>query len=161
MNRPYVFLMFVMALMLPVLTMGQGSLSITVTTDKQDYGLGQIVTLTIQVQQSGAPVAHTSVYYELRDSQNQVRANGLITTDDTGRFTKQITIGNDFPLGAYAVYARVTVGDQTASATTAFQTIPEFSSNVVLMIAFVVGTGILGAFGRGTPFRKQSLYRET
>lgn len=160
MNRPHVFLMFVVALMLPILALCQGSLSITVSTDKQEYGLGQIVIFTIQVQQSGAPVAHTSVYYELRDSQNQVRANGLITTDDTGRFTKQITIGNDFPLGSYAVYARhcgrpdCHCHDCVPNNSRVF--IQRCSGGCICR-----GIGILGAFGRGTHFRKQPLYRKT
>jgi hypothetical protein len=161
MKRHYLCLLFVLALMLPYSALGQESLSITVSTDKQNYGLGQIVVFTVKVQQAGAPLAHTPVYYELRDSQNQVRANGLITTDDTGRYTKQITIGDNFPLGSYTVYVRVTVGSQTASATTAFQTIPEFPSDVVLLFTLAVGIGILGASRRRKLSGKQALYQET
>jgi len=147
--------------MLPYSALGQQPLSITVSTDKQNYGLGQIIVFTVEVQQAGAPMAHTPVYYELRDSQNQTRANGLITTDDTGRYTKQITIGDDFPLGSYTVYVRVTVGSQTASATTTFQTIPEFPSDIVLLFTLAVGIGILGTSRKKKLSGKQALYQET
>jgi len=142
--------------MLPISARGQAPLVITVTTDKQDYGLGQVVMFTVQVQQSGGPVAHTPVYFELRDPQNEVRANGLISTDDTGKYTKQITIGNDFPLGAYTIYVRVTVGTQTASATASFQTIPEFASDMVLALTLAIGVGILKVSRRKRLTRKQS-----
>lgn len=142
--------------MLPLSAFCQAPLVITVTTDKQDYGLGQIVTFTVQVQLSGGPVAHTPVYFELRDPQNKVRVNGLISTDDTGKYTKQITIGNDFPLGSYTVYVRVTVGSQTSSATAAFQTIPEFTSDMPLMLALAMGVSIMEACRRRKFNRKQS-----
>ena len=141
--------------MLPHSASGQASLSITVTTDKQDYGLGQIVMFTVQVQQSGGPVAHAPVYFELRDSQNEVRANGLISTDDTGKYTKQITIGNDFPLGSYTVYVRVTVGSQTQSATAAFQTISEFTSGMALILALAMGASVVEVCRRRNFNRKQ------
>jgi hypothetical protein len=161
MNRAYLCLLFVLALMLPAPAVSQTSLSITVGTNSQDYGLGQIVLVTVKVELSGAPVAHTPVYYELRDPRNQTIANGLMTTDDTGRYTKQIAIGNDFPLGSYTVYVTVTVGSQTASATASFQTIPEFPSYMVLVFTLGISVGILGAFGRRRPSRKQPFYHET
>ena len=141
--------------MLPLSASGQASLSITVTTEKQDYGLGEIVIFTVQVRQSGGPVAHAPVYFELRDPQNEVRANGLISTDDTGKYTKQIMIGNDFPLGSYTIYVRVTVGNQTASDMAVFQTIPEFTSGIVPMLALAMGASIIELRRRRKFTRKQ------
>jgi hypothetical protein len=161
MKRAHLCLLFVLALMLPVPAVSQNPLSISVVTNSQNYGLGQVVLVTVKVELSGAPVAQTPVYYELRDPLNQTITNGLITTDDTGRYTKQIMIGNDFPLGSYTVYVRVTVGSQTASATASFQTIPEFSSYIVLVFTLGISLGILGPFGKRRSSRKQPFYHET
>lgn len=143
MSRQYLYLLPVLALtLLPVSTLGQEALSITVTTDKQSYDLGQAVLITVRVQQFGAPVANVLVYFELRDPQHQVRASGTMITDSTGKYTRQILIGNELPLGSYTVYVTATVGNQSASAETVLQTIPEFPSTLVLMFALVIAIGI-------------------
>lgn len=148
MSRQYFCVLFVALMMLLVSALGQEALSITVSTDKQNYDRGQAVLITVKVQQFGAPVASTVVYFELRDPQNQVKASGFMITDSTGKYSKQIMIGDSFPLGSYTVYVSVTVGSQSASATAVFQTIPEFAFSLVLVVAFVVAIGMLSAFGK-------------
>jgi hypothetical protein len=133
--KQYLFLLFLLALiLLPVPTSGQENLSVTVTTDKQSYALGQTILIAISVQQFGAPVASVVVFYELRGPQNLVVANGFGITDSTGKCTREITVENSFPLGSYTVSVTVSANGQTASATSAFQTIPEFTSGLGLML---------------------------
>lgn len=140
MAKQSLYLLFVLALiLLPAPTNGQENLSVTVTTDKQSYALGQTILMIISVRQFGAPVVSVAVFYELLGPQNQVITNGFGITDSTGKYTKQVTVGNDFPLGSYTVYVNVSANGQTTSATSAFQTIPEFTSDpgLVLIQAFV------------------------
>ena len=136
----YCLLLVLALLLVPISTSGQENLSITVTTDKQSYALGQTILIAASVQQFGAPVASVSVFYELRGPQNQVVTNGFGITDSTGKYTRAVTVGNDFPLGSCTVYVSVSANGQTASATSAFQTIPEFTSSLglVLVQAFVL-----------------------
>jgi hypothetical protein len=136
----YLCLLFVMALiLLPVSTSGQETLTITVTTDQQSYSLGQSILMAISVQQFGSPVASVAVFYELRGPQNQVITDGFGITDSTGKYAKQVTVENDFPLGAYTVYVSVSANGQTASATSAFRTIPEFTSGLgPVLLAFLI-----------------------
>jgi hypothetical protein len=148
MSRRRFCIMFALACMLlAVPTFGQDTLSVTVSTDKQDYDLGQAVLITVRVRQFGAPVANAVVYFELRDPQNQVRAKGFEgVTDSSGKLSWQIMIGNDFRLGSYVVYVSVNAGGQSATAQTAFQTIPEFSSILVLVVAVAMTVGMLDVY---------------
>jgi hypothetical protein len=114
---------------------GQSALSVTVTTDKQSYALGQTILIAISVQQFGAPVASVVVFYELRGPQNQAIANGFGITDSTGKCTIPVTVANNIPLGSYTVFVSVSANGQTASASSAFQTVPEFTSSLGLMMA--------------------------
>jgi hypothetical protein len=140
----YLCLLFVLALiLLPVSTSGQETLTITVTTDQQSYALGQTILMAISVQQFGSPVASVAVFYELRGPQNQVITNGFGITDSTGKYAKQVTVENDFPLGAYTVYVSVSANGQTASATGAFRTIPEFTSGPVLLAFLIIITMLI------------------
>jgi len=151
MARQYLCFLFVLVLMLlPVATRGQEALSITLTTDKKNYDLGQAVLFTVRVQQSGAPVASVVVFFELRGPHNQVITNGFGITDSTGKYSRQIAIGNDFPLGAYTVYVSVTANGQSASATAVFQAIPEFVSGSMLVqvFAFVLAISLLRLRGK-------------
>ena len=141
-------LLFVLVFMLlPVPAHGQVTLTVTVTTDKQSYSLGQTILIAISVQQSGAPVVSVEVFYELRGPQNQVIANGFGITDSTGKCMRQVTVENDFPLGSYIVYVSVSANGQTAYATSAFQTIPEFTSGLGLVLvqafAFLIAITML------------------
>ena len=125
-------------------TLGQDTLSISVSTDKQDYDLGQVVLITVRVQQFGAPVANAVVYFELRDPQNRLKSSGFGgVTDSSGKISWQVIVGNDFPLGSYTVSVSVNAGGQTATAQTAFQTIPEFQSILVLVVALAIAIGML------------------
>lgn len=131
--------------MLIISAFGQSqTLSVTVNTGKQSYDQGQLISITGIVQDSGSPVPNVVVVFELRDPQKQVRASGFTTTNSSGGYSRQIMIGNDFPNGAYSVYVSVTVGSQSASATTEFQAVPEFSSAWMLVIAFTMAIIILG-----------------
>jgi len=145
----YFFAFFTLALaLLPVSALAQDTLMITVTTDKQTYDQGQFVLITVEVLKSGTPAAYTTVYYQIRDPAGQPISSGFIITDSTGHYTKQIMIGNDFPLGSNEVYVSVTIGDESASATADFQTVPEFNSSLALLSAFVAAVGMLTAFGK-------------
>jgi hypothetical protein len=142
------FLAFFTLALLPVSALAQDALIVTVTTDKQTYDQGQFVLITVEVLKSGTPAAYTTVYYQIRDPAGQPISSGFIITDSTGHYTKQIMIGNDFPLGSYEVYVSVTIGDESASATADFQTVPEFNSSLALLSAFVAAVGVLTAFGK-------------
>jgi hypothetical protein len=139
---------FVLALvLLPVPMFGQEALSVTVSTDKQDYDVGQVVLITVRVQQFGVPVANAEVYFQLRDPQNQVRANGFRgVTDSSGKLSWQVMVGSNYPLGSYSVYVSVNAGGQSATAQTAFQTIPEFPSILVLVVALAIAFGMLEVY---------------
>lgn len=153
-NR-YLYALFVLGLaLLPVSALGQETLTITVSTDKQNYEQGQFVLVTVEVQKSGNPVASTTVYFEIRDPLGQPISSGFMITDSTGHYTKQIMIGNDFPLGSYAVYVTATVGDESASATAVFQTVTESGSSLVLLFVFVVAVGMLSIFRKKRKFQK-------
>ena len=148
MSKRYLYLLFALALLLlPVSASSQETLSVTVSTDKQSYSFGQTILIAISVQQFGAPVASVTVYYELRGPQNQVIANGFGITDSTGKCMKQVTVESDFPLGSYIVYVSVSANGQTAYATSAFQTIPEFTSSLSLVLvqsfAFLIAVTML------------------
>jgi hypothetical protein len=140
-----VYLCVLVALMLilfPVSTGGQENLSIAVTTDKQTYALGQTILIAVSVQQFGAPVASVTVFYEVQGPQNQVITSGFGITDSTGKYMKQITIGNDLSVGSYTVTARVSANGQNASAISAFQTVPEFASDLILVQLFAFFSAI-------------------
>jgi hypothetical protein len=143
----YAFFMLALVL-LPVSALAQDTLTITVSTDKQTYDQGQFVLITVEVLKSGTPVAYTTVYYQILDPVGKPISSGFMITDSTGHYTKQIMIGNDFPLGLYEAYVSVTVGDESASATAVFQTVPEFSSSLALLSAFVAVVGMSTAFRR-------------
>ncbi len=134
-----------MLTLLPTLTSGQQNLSITVTTDKQTYAVGQAIFISILVQQSGAPAASVVVFYKLVGPQNQLITEGFGITDSTGKYMKMVTVGNDFPVGSYTAFASVSVNDETASATCAFQTVPEFASGLwlVQVVAFFIAITLL------------------
>jgi hypothetical protein len=147
----YRYLCLVVALtfiLLPVSTSGQETLSVTVTTDKQTYALGQTILIAVSVQQFGAPVASVVVFFELRGPQNQVITNGFGITDSTGKYMRQIAIGNDFSLGSYSVIVKVSANGQDASATSAFQAVPEFSSDLILvqLLAFFIAITMLRSY---------------
>ena len=143
----FCFLFALVFMLLAVPTLGQETLSITVSTDRKDYDLGQVILITVRVQQFGAPVANAVVYFELRDPQNQVRASGFEgVTDSSGKISWQVMIGNDFPLGSYIVYISVNAGGQSATAQIAFQTIPEFPSALVLVFAFAIAIVMLEVY---------------
>ncbi len=145
MGRQFLLLLIVALMLLPTLTRGQENLSITVTTDKQTYAFGQIIFISILVQQSGAPAASVVVFYKLVGPQNQLMTDGFGITDSTGKYVKIVTVGNDFPVGTYTAYASVSVNDQTASATSAFQTVPEFASGFLFVqaVAFLIAIALL------------------
>lgn len=120
------------------------------TTDKQTYALGQTILIAVSVQQFGAPVASVVVFFELRGPQNQVITNGFGITDSAGKYMRQITIGNDFSLGSYSVIVKVSANGQDASATSAFQAIPEFSSDLILvqLFALFIAITMLRSYGK-------------
>jgi len=124
---------------------GQGTLTISVVTDKITYDHGEVITITGQVQSSGSPVPNAVVVFELRDSQNNVRATGFMTTDQVGAFSRTITVGADFLNGSYSVYCSVVVGDQVASNSASFQVVPEFpmGASLVTLVALVVALSLL------------------
>jgi hypothetical protein len=158
--KQYRCLLFLLALMLlPVPASGQETLTVAVTTDKQSYALGQTILIAISVQQFGAPVASVVVFYELRGPQNLVITNGFGITDSTGKYMRRIAVGNDFPLGSYTVNVTVSANGQTASATSAFQTIPEFTSDLGLVLvqafAFLIAITVLRSCAR-RKFAEQS-----
>jgi hypothetical protein len=141
MSRLYFCGLFILGLMLlSVPAFGQETLSVTVTTDKLDYDLGQVVLITVRAHQFGAPVANAQVYFELCDPQNQVKASGFVrgVTDSSGKVSWQVMVGSNYPLGSYTVYVSINAGGQTATAQTAFQTIPEFPSILVLVVALAI-----------------------
>jgi hypothetical protein len=141
------YVLFVVGLaLLPVSALGQDTLAVTVSTNKQNYDRGQFVLITVEVQKSGTPLKSTTVYYELIDPLGEQISSGFMITDSTGRYTKQVMIGNSSPLGSYTVYVSVTVGDESASATASFQTVPEFNSSVALLVAIVAAVALLTAF---------------
>jgi Tfp pilus assembly protein PilZ len=146
------FLFVLVLMLLAVPTSAQENLTVTVTTDKQSYSLGQTILIAVSVQQFNAPVASVVVYYELRGPQNQVITNGFGITDSTGKYVRQVTVGNDFSLGSYTADVKVSANGQTASASSAFQTIPEFtsSSGLVLIqaLAFLIAVTVLTAYRR-------------
>jgi hypothetical protein len=156
MSDRYFWALLVLGLIiLPASALGEETLSIKVSTDKQDYGLGQSVFVTVEVQKSGNPVAGATVYFDLRGPEGRSVLSGFMITDSSGHYTKRIVIGNDLPLGSYAVHVSVTIGDDSASATAVFQTVPEFGSNLALLLAFVAAVWTL------TVFRKKGMFRKT
>ena len=123
-------------LMLNFLTapvLGQGTLTVSVATDKITYDHGEAITITGQVRNSGNPVPNAVVVFELRDSQNNVKATGFMTTDWAGAFSRTITVGGDFLGGSYSVYCSVVVDDQVASNSASFQVVPEFPMGTSLV----------------------------
>jgi uncharacterized protein YfaS (alpha-2-macroglobulin family) len=147
MSKRYFYALFIVGLaLLPISALGQDTLTVTVSTDKQNYDRGQFVLITVEVQKSGMPVTSTTVYFELRDPSGQPISSGFMITDSTGHYTKQIMIGNTSPLGSYTVYVSVTVGDESASATAVFQTVPEFGSSLALLFVIVAAIALLTAF---------------
>jgi hypothetical protein len=134
--------------MLPFLTAlawGQGTLTISVATDKTTYDHGEVITIMGQVQSSGNPVPNAVVVFELRDGQNNIKASGYMTTDQAGAFSRTITVGGDFLNGSYGVFCSVVVGDQVASNSASFQVVPEFpmGASLVTLVALVVALSFL------------------
>jgi hypothetical protein len=157
----YFWLLIALAfILLPVSASGQETLSVTVTTNEQTYALGQTILIAISVQQFGAPVASVTVFFEVQGPQNQVITNGFGITDSTGKYMTQITIRNDLSLGSYTVIARVSANGQNASATSAFQTVPEFTSDLILvqLFAFFIAITMLRSYGKrkSDPFERDA-----
>jgi hypothetical protein len=139
---PLVFALMIGVLLLTHLAIAQSTISISVSTSKGSYNLREAITIAGQVLNGSTPVPNAVVVFELRDSQNQVKASGYMTTDQSGQYSR--TVSGNFTQGGYTVYVNVTVGNQTASNNTAFQVVPEFPAGIdfVLTIALILSFGL-------------------
>jgi hypothetical protein len=159
---PLIFALMIGILTLTHSTLAQSAISISVSTSKGSYNLRETITITGQVLNVTTPVSNAVVVFELRDSQNQMRASGYMTTNQTGQYSR-IVSGN-FTQGGYTVYVNVTVGNQTTSNNTGFQVVPEFPSGIefVLAIALILTFGLTTVMQRRTQMhsrRHQSMVR--
>lgn len=143
MNRSYItpWLLVVGVIFVIVPVFGQGTLTITVSTVKQAYSNGENIVIEGQVLNSGTPVPNVVVVFELRDSANNVKASGYMTTDQSGTFSRTIAATGAMAQGSYTVYVSTTAGNENASNSTSFQVVSEFPAThylVMLMLLFSV-----------------------
>ena len=130
-----------------------GQLSVTVSTDRQTYGLEETVTITGNVSDGnlqGVPFASVSIQV-VSPSGDPMHIASVITSAD-GTYTDQFTVPAGSTDGGYVIYVTASKpGYSDASSQTAYTVIPEFpiSGSLWLMLLSIL---FVALFAR----RKQS-----
>jgi hypothetical protein len=113
-----------------------GLLSVNVSTDKQSYGLGEVITITGKISdETTQGVAFASVSIQVNDPNgNPIHLTSVLSGVD-GSFGDQFTVPASSADGDYTVFASASKpGYVDASNQTAYAVIPEFPSMTVLWL---------------------------
>ncbi|MBS7610761.1 hypothetical protein KEJ27_00895, partial [Candidatus Bathyarchaeota archaeon] len=92
-------------------------ITITVTTDKPSYLLGQIVTISGTVKEDNVAKANVYVNIEVRDPVGTLRFADVVKTASDGSFTTSFKIAETLATGTYTVKATYGGVSKTASFT--------------------------------------------
>jgi uncharacterized protein YfaS (alpha-2-macroglobulin family) len=137
------------AVLLPFLvpaTNASAQLSVTVFTDKQNYGPGELITVSGQVLDEDLQgVAFTTVSIQVNDPNgNPIHITSVISSMD-GSFTDQFTVPAGSTNGGYTVFATASKSGYTdATNQTAYAVIPEFPvSNILWVVLASLLTAVL------------------
>jgi len=112
---------------------------VTVTTDKQSYGPGELITINGQVLDDfGQGVAFASVSVQVNDPNgNPIHITSILSNID-GTFTDQFTVHAGSVDGGYTVFTTASKpGYMEANNQTAYMVIPEFSISDILWLTLV------------------------
>lgn len=138
-HSPLLALALVIALQLLSLSPSNaaGQLSVTVSTDKQSYGPGELITIDGMVRdETSQAVAFVTVSIQVNDpSGNPIHITSVLSGVD-GSFSDQFTVPAGSVDGGYTVFTTATKPGYTeASNQTAYTVIPEFPvSNMLGLI---------------------------
>ena len=136
------FSLLLVLILLPFLTSPSnavGQLTLTVSVDKQNYGPGELITISGKVlDENLQSVAFASVSIQVNDPNgNPIHITSIVSTTN-GSFEDQFTIPQGSTNGGYTVFATASKPGYTdASNQTAYTVIPEFSSSDVLWVMFI------------------------
>jgi hypothetical protein len=137
-SKLYISLLLVM-IFLPFLigsSNAVGQLTVTVSTDKQNYGPGELITITGKVfDENLQSVAFASVSIQVNDPNgNPIHITSIVSTTD-GSFEDQFTVPEGSTNGGYTVFATASKPGYTdASNQTAYAVIPEFPISDMLWL---------------------------
>jgi hypothetical protein len=133
----------------------ESGLTITVATDKQAYGHGEVIVIMGEVMDAGQPLSNVTVAFELTNlSGSSTFASGFMTTNSAGAYSRNLTVGGFLlhfsPTGAFKVIVSVTLGNETASSSASFQVVPEFpySAEQIVLVASIVVCLVLATWRR-------------
>jgi hypothetical protein len=117
-------------------TNAAGQLTVTVSTDKQSYDAGQLITITGQVLDTNLQgVALATVSIQVNDANGKPIHLASIISSMDGSFTDQFTIPADSFNGSYTVFATASkTGYTDASNQIVYTVVPEFSDMAWLML---------------------------
>ncbi len=110
-----------------------GMMSVNVSTDKQSYGPGEVISITGRVSDETAQgVAFASVSIQVNDPKgNPVHLTSILSGAD-GSFSDEFTIPAGSGNGGYTVFATASKPGYTdANSQTAYAVIPEFQSTAI------------------------------
>ena len=156
-KRSRLYIMLLMAMILLPFAMkptnAAGQLTVTVSTDKQSYEAGQLITITGQVLDTSLQgVALASVSIQVNDPNGKPIHLASIISSMDGSFTDQFTIPADSFNGSYTVFATASkTGYTDASTQIVLAVVPEFSTSYMAwLIILPIFLAILVARKRKT-----------
>jgi len=143
MKRPRLLVTLLLALSLQLFLLGSsnavGQLTVTVTTDKQSYGPGELITINGQVLDDFSQgVAFASVSVQVNDPNgNPIHITSIFSNID-GTFTDQFTVPAGSVDGGYTVFTTASKpGYMEDSNQTAYTVIPEFPISDMLWLMLI------------------------
>jgi hypothetical protein len=118
-HKPLLFFVLAIALLVtPVITAPALAASLSVTTDKASYNLGQTVVI------SGQATAGAAVTVQVVNPAGTTIFTDVVTATSAGILTTSFRLPQDAPTGTYTVYASATEGSASKSFTVTAATAP-------------------------------------
>jgi len=114
-----------------------GQLTVAVSTDKQSYETGQLITITGQVLDTNLQgVALATVSIQVNDPNGKTIHIASIISSADGSFTDQFTVGSSN--GSYTVFVSASkTGYTDASAQLVYAVVPEFSASYMAWLVIL------------------------
>ena len=142
MKRSMLCIVLLAVVLLPFATKpanGAGQLTVTLSTDKQSYEAGQLITITGQVLDANLQaVALASLSVQVNDPDSKTIHIASIISSVDGSFTDQFTIPVGSSNGSYTVFATASkTGYTDASTQIAYAVVPEFSTSYMAWLVFL------------------------
>jgi len=160
MKRSMLCIMLLAVVLLPFAakpTNAAGQLTVTLSTDKQIYEAGQLITITGQVLDTNLQaVALASLSIQVNDPNAKTIHIASIISSVDGSFTDQFTIPVGSSNGSYTVFATASkTGYTDANSQIVYAVVPEFStSDMAWLIILPIFLAILVTRRRKTATKR-------